>query len=294
MELRQLKYFIKAKELLNFTAAAATLNISQSTLSQQIKQLEIELDVPLFERIGKRIKLTEAGDLFYKYALQSVNSANSGFNLLRDFKNIETGELKIGSTYGLRHVLTKSVKQFVELYPKIKISIVFGTSEALIEKLDNFELDFILSFQEYETDKAHRYQLLFTSEMVLIGATNSKLKEVKNIKMKNLVHFSLALPSSGFNTRKYIDKVCNKKNLSLNSSLEINDIPMLLDLVKTGKYYTILAKTTIQDINSIISVPIIQPSMKRKGMIISLNEVYEKKAVKAFYKIIYDIINTSV
>jgi LysR family cyn operon transcriptional activator len=54
MELRQLKYFLKAKELLNFTEAAAALNISQSTLSQQIKQLEDELSVPLFNRIGKK------------------------------------------------------------------------------------------------------------------------------------------------------------------------------------------------------------------------------------------------
>ena len=76
MELRQLKYFLKAKELLNFTEAARALNISQSTLSQQIKQLEDELNVPLFNRIGKRITLTEAGNLFSEYALQSINRAN--------------------------------------------------------------------------------------------------------------------------------------------------------------------------------------------------------------------------
>lgn len=57
MELRQLKYFLKAKELLNFTDAAKALNISQSTLSQQIKQLEDELNVPLFNRIGKELRL---------------------------------------------------------------------------------------------------------------------------------------------------------------------------------------------------------------------------------------------
>ena len=78
MELRQLKYFIKAKELLNFTEAAKTLNISQSTLSQQIKQLEGELDILLFNRIGKRIILTEAGEMFSEYALQSIEKANQG------------------------------------------------------------------------------------------------------------------------------------------------------------------------------------------------------------------------
>ena len=292
MELRQLRYFIKAKELLNFTAAASALNISQSTLSQQIKQLEIELDVPLFERVGKRIKITEAGLLFYKYALQSVNSANSGFQLLKDFQNLETGELKIGSTFGLRHVLTKAVKTFLMSFPKIKITIVYGTSDDLIEKLDNFELDFILSFEEHKSNKSHSSQLLFTSEMVLLGSLNSKLKDIKEIKMRDLYQFQLALPSNGFSTRKYINQVLEKKNLSLQVSLEINDIQMLIDLVKTGEFYTILAKTTIQDVDAITSARIIHPFMERKAMVISLNEVYEKKAVKEFYKIIYKNINT--
>lgn len=68
MELRQLRYFEKTSELLNFTEAAKALFISQSTLSQQIKQLESELGVLLFDRVGKRIVLTEAGSSFLPYA----------------------------------------------------------------------------------------------------------------------------------------------------------------------------------------------------------------------------------
>ncbi|TDQ27465.1 LysR family transcriptional regulator [Tenacibaculum caenipelagi] len=288
MELRQLRYFLKAKELLNFTAAAAELYISQSTLSQQIKQLEIELGVPLFNRIGKRVKLTEAGELFYEYALQSVNSANNGFDLLKDLKNLDTGELKIGATYGMKHIITGSITQFLSLYPKIVIHVIYGTSKELIEKLDNFELDFVLSFQEFEVNKNHKYQFLFDSEMVLIGASDSELNNLKKVKMENLVQFPLALPAKGFSTRQYIDSIIKKKNLELNISLEVNDIPMLLDLVKTGKFFTVLAKTTVQNFNSLISVPIIQPQMVRKGMIISIKDIYEKKAAKEFYKIIND------
>ena len=107
MELRQLRYFLKAKELLNFTEAATTLNISQSTLSQQIKQLEDELSVPLFNRIGKRITLTEAGDLFSEYALQSINRANEGLLLLKDIKNLNTGRITIGVIYYMRILFSK-------------------------------------------------------------------------------------------------------------------------------------------------------------------------------------------
>ena len=72
MELRQLKYFTRSAEMLNFTEAAKSLFISQSTLSQQIKQLEDELEILLFDRIGKTVRLTEAGKLFLPYARQAI------------------------------------------------------------------------------------------------------------------------------------------------------------------------------------------------------------------------------
>jgi LysR family transcriptional regulator, cyn operon transcriptional activator len=151
MELRQLKYFLKAKELLNFTEAANSLHISQSTLSQQIKQLEDELNIPLFNRIGKRIKLTEAGELFAEYASQSVNRANDGLLLLKDLNNLDTGKMAIGVTYALRNLLTQALIQFSNQFPKISVQIVFGTSKELMDKLNQFELDFILTFNETTT-----------------------------------------------------------------------------------------------------------------------------------------------
>ena len=81
MELRQLKYFKEACELQNFSEAARVLHISQSTLSQQIKQLEDELDVLLFDRIGKRIVPTEAGLAFLPYAVRVIRDAENGNRL---------------------------------------------------------------------------------------------------------------------------------------------------------------------------------------------------------------------
>ena len=115
--------------------------------------------------------------------------------------------------------------------------------------------------------------------MVLIGSPESDLKKVNKIRVKDIENLPLALPAKGFSTRKYIDDVFKKKNLNLNISIEVNDIPMLLDLVKSGKYYT-------------IAVPIIQPALMRKGMIISVKDIYEKRAVSEFYKIIDQYTNS--
>lgn len=290
MELRQLRYFLKAKELLNFTEAANALNISQSTLSQQIKQLEDELQIPLFNRIGKRITLTEAGELFSGFALQSISKANEGFQLLKDLNNINTGKIAIGVTYALRDILTQTVIEFADQYPEIEFEIVFGTSKELIEKLNHFELDVILTFEEIITENHFKYQILFTSPMTLVTATESNLKSKKSISLKEISKLPLALPAKGYSTTLFISEAFHKNNLHPKVAIEINDIPTLLELVKSGNWYTILTQTTIKNEKGISCIPIEGKNMTRTAMIISLKEVYEKKAVKVFLDILKSLV----
>lgn len=140
MELRQLKYFKEACERQNFSEAARILHISQSTLSQQIKQLEEELDVLLFDRIGKRIVLTEAGQAFLPYAARAIYDAEDGKQIIRDLKGIETGVLHIGVTYSMSPLLIAALQLFNRAYPKIKVEITFATSEELLKQLDGSAL----------------------------------------------------------------------------------------------------------------------------------------------------------
>lgn len=104
MELRQLKYFIASAETLNFTVAANECCITQSTLSQQIKQLENDLGTPLFERIGKRVFLSEAGKNFLPFARQTVADAEYGVQRIKDIEGLTAGNLRIGFTLSRRAV----------------------------------------------------------------------------------------------------------------------------------------------------------------------------------------------
>ena len=93
MELRQLKYFVKAAETLNFSDAAKAMNIAQSSLSQQVRQLEEELDVQLFIRNSHSISLTEAGEEMLPFALQTIHDAETCVDRIHDLKNLSTGSL---------------------------------------------------------------------------------------------------------------------------------------------------------------------------------------------------------
>ncbi|RXK80844.1 LysR substrate-binding domain-containing protein [Filimonas effusa] len=295
MELRQLNYFLKAKELLNFTEAANHLHISQSTLSQQVKQLEDEVGVPLFDRIGKRIRLTEAGHLFAAYAARTVNAARDGLRLLDDLSNLNTGHLVVGLTYGLRGLVIPSVNKFAKQFPGITIRIFFGTSEEILEKLQNQELDFAVCFQD-DTDLPNlEYQLLFYATMSLIVAAHSPLAQRESISLKEVAKLSLILPAQGYSTRKFVDTVFARQHLKPNIAIEINDIPTLLDLARTGNWHTILTQTTVQaqtpvpGQHSLKAVPIEGNKMVRQAVMITLAGIYKKKAVIAFETLLLEL-----
>lgn len=280
MELRQLKYFLKAKELLNFTEASNHLNISQSTLSQQIKQLEEEIGIPLFNRIGKRITLTEAGLLFSEFAFQSVQKSNEGLMMMKDLNKLNSGSLSIGITYALRHLLTKALIAFSQQYPKIKINIVFGTTSELIEKLNTTELDFILTFKESD-ESDYDYRSLFFSPMTLVVAKDSEFSKLSSIALKDIMKLPLALPAKGYSTIQFIKGILKKEKLEPNVLIEINDIPTLLELVKTGNWNTILTQVSVDD-PDLATIKIKGKNMLREATIISLKNMYQKKSVKIF------------
>src|SRR6476659_6009143 len=101
MELRHLRYFIQAAELQHFTRAARALNVSQPTLSLQIRQLEDDVGAALFERIGRHVQLTESGALFYEYARRALREIEAGQQSINELKGLMRGVLRLGVTYSL-------------------------------------------------------------------------------------------------------------------------------------------------------------------------------------------------
>ncbi len=282
MELRQLKYFIKAAERSNFTEAAAILNISQSTLSQQIKQLEDELGIPLFDRIAKRVFLTEAGRLFLPHALDTVRKSEDGREMIRELNNIQAGSLLIGSTYGLSPLLTKALIRFCEMYPKIKVTIEFGTSDELLRLIAESKLDFALSFIPVRQTQNYSSHPLFKSVLSLILHRDHPSASQKTTTIADLANLPLALPVKGYSIREFLDKCLSEANVVPDILLEMNDIDMLLKLVDTGKWCTVLMKTSLFHYPSLKAIPIVGEEMERQATITWPTNVYRKKSATLF------------
>ena len=95
MELRHLRYFVALAEHLSFTRAAARVHVTQSTLSHQIRQLEEEVGQPLFDRIGKKVVTTEAGELFLGFAVRALKEVDQGIAMLRPGSGGLTGRVRV-------------------------------------------------------------------------------------------------------------------------------------------------------------------------------------------------------
>ncbi|QHS59167.1 LysR family transcriptional regulator [Chitinophaga agri] len=288
MELRQLRYFLKAAELLNFTEAARHLHISQSTLSEQVKQLEEELGMPLFNRIGNRIVLTEAGILFSDYASQSIKKASDGMMLIQDLNDLNTGTIFIGVSYGLRNIFTQALIRFTNQYPNISIRIVYGVSDSLIDMLERFELDLLLIFKDFSLPAHFTSEELFSSPMTLITSARSTLSRRTAVTLREIAQLPLVLATQGYNTKHFVGKMFSSKGLDPEFTIEVNDIPTMLDLVKTGKYHTIHIQPVVSGAG-FATIPIKDKNVIRTATIISLKDAYEKSAIRQLRMLLKEV-----
>ena len=149
MEIKNVASFVKIVEFNNFTKAAEDLGYSQAAVTAQIKSLESELGVPLFDRVGKKIFLTQAGKTFLPYAIDMLKSAEAARNSVGASEELE-GELIIcsASSYA-SEVLPRILLQYMRLHPKVRITVkVSDYVEDNTRKLAQGELDFLVEMDE--------------------------------------------------------------------------------------------------------------------------------------------------
>lgn len=291
MEIRQLKYFIKSAELLNFTEAAKASNITESTLSQQIKQLENELDILLFKRIKKHIELTEAGDMLLPYARRTVADSEDAIQRMKDLQNLHTGTLRIGGTFSLCSLLPNTLLKFSQKYPYIKISVECQTADKLLSHLKVHKLDLALCFESPLPIDSVESEFLFDSPMCVIVHRHHPLAALKEIPLKILGNYPLALTIKGMHARAIMDNYLQRTQQKLEPQLELNDINMLFRLIKTKHWISILPKSTIINENELKAVPLVEKELKMRAALMWLKDNYQKKAVEEFSRMLLNNLN---
>lgn len=286
MELRQLKYFITSADTLNFTEAARQCFITQSTLSQQIKQLETELGVQLFERIGKRVFLTETGRDFLPYARQTVADADYGVQRIKDMEELKTGRLCIGTTFGLSALITDAIARFSEQYPEVHLEVMFLKQDELIDAVRERKVDFALTFEMMEKDDLLTEQPVKTYHLCAIVSDQNPLAQQATVSLRQLADYNICTPARGMNARRMFDSLTNKKGIELQPKLEINEIHTLLHLVRTGRWVAILVDSITHGEEGLCAVPLREAALPMPVVWLYPKDMYIRKAMQKFMELI--------
>lgn len=288
MELRQLKYFVKSAEYLNFSVAAKHLYITQSTLSQQIKQLEFELGFELFLRNSRHISLTEAGEEFLPFARKTIQDAEDGVQRLYDLQNVKAGKLRVGVTYSLSTVLTEGVLEFIKVYPEIKLEVCYKTVNELFVLLRENKLDFILSYKPLFDAPDVDSMPLFENALAVVVSKEHPLASRKSMGLREIADLQLVLPSHDLQARMMLERLIQGKGIEYSSRLELNETNILLQMVSTGSYATILSTSAVFGNTRFKAIPIDEPGNVMEASLLSLKGAYQKSAAREFIKILLE------
>lgn len=286
MELRQLKSFIRVAETLNFSEAARSLFITQSTLSQQIKQLETDLDVQLLSRSSHNVSLTEAGQELIPFARKTIEAADMCRERIDDLKNVICGNLRIGVTYSFSAILTETLVTFMKKFPKVRLEIFYRPMSELMDMLRSKEVDFVLAFRPNEPMPDVNSRVLFQSHLSAIVGESHPLAALGKVSLGKLTEYAFAMPAKGLQARNAFDKIADRYDLSLNICIELNEVDILLKLIRHNRLVTILAETSAHGEHGVKVIPIDTPENEMVGCVHILKDTYHKRSMHEFIRLL--------
>lgn len=284
MELRQLEYFIVLCEEMQFTRAADRLNIAQPTLSQQIKVLEQELDTPLFNRIGKKISLTEAGYILLKQARSMFQTLHSTKVQLQQLESLEKGTLRIGALPGeLTNIVSDIALQFMLKYPHIQVSITSG--EDMYELIRNNTIDFGFTFTLHNDryDQQFEEMHLYTEQFCYVERKQTTISS-NVISLNKALEKQLVLFPNVHLCRRILNNVAKVEKLSVIPKFETSSIEAIFQFVEQGLGGTIVAKTLfdLHATDALQAYTIQHSLLERETSLITQKERQHSPAYKAF------------
>lgn len=243
MEIRNIVTFLKVAGTQNFSKAAEQLGYSQSAVTVQIQQLEKELDIPLFERIGKRVYLTEKGQEFIQYANEIMNSVDRALDFHGE-KNIVKGKLRIGGVESVcTALLPELILQLYKMYPEIEIVIRSGTTEELVEMIRSNELDFVFTYDK----KLYNPELVCVAQKTeAVHFITLKSENERAMSIEELVAQPFILTEMGAAYQYELEQLLAEKELRIEPVLEIGNTETIIQLVKKGMGFSFLPDFTVK------------------------------------------------
>ncbi|MFQ3324546.1 MAG: LysR family hydrogen peroxide-inducible transcriptional activator [Pseudomonadales bacterium] len=264
MNLKDLKYFLAIAELEHFGHAAQQCNVSQPTLSGQIKKLEETLGVMLFERTNRRVMLTEAGHQIVIYAKRILREVDAIHEIADSTRDPLAGKFRLGAIPTLStYIFPTIVPQVKTAMPNLRIILIEAKTTQLIEQLQNGTIDAALLALPIHDDYLISQQL-FDDEFFLAVPTGHELTKYKTIDQTKLKQHRLLLLEEGHCLRDQSLEICQLHSIDEEQDFKATGLETLRQMVKAGTGITFMPKVAIQARETGIEyIPFTKPAPSR-------------------------------
>ena len=234
MELRDLEVFLALVSHLNFTHAAQEIHLSQSSVSVRIRRLQEDVGVKLFEQVGKKILLTEAGQLFEIHARRVIAAQSDMQQAMEAYRGLEQGSLRIAaSTTPGMYILPRIIAEFKRQHPKIAIRLSIENTRQVEEDIVRNEFDIGFVGGHLISDEIDAFAWL-RDELVLVLSPSHPLARMKHIKPRDLENESFIIREPGSATRALIEKHFPIPNRAVSTAMELDNPESVKHAVMSG------------------------------------------------------------
>ncbi len=236
MELHQLQYVVEVANQKNFTRAADKINVSQSTLSQQIGKLEDELGVKLFDRNSRTVGLTQVGEDFINQAKILLDNLEKSKQIVQEYKGLLKGTLRIGAIASLGRIdFANLMTEFCRQYPDVKLEIVQAGTYGLLEKLASKSID--IAFVILPADDQYRdisFRHLAYDEFILALPPSHRLAGKPTIDLAEVAEEKFIFHPATDRMFFLCMEACVSAGFHPNIVCESNHSPTCLSLISAG------------------------------------------------------------
>ena len=293
MNIHQVHIFNSAAQTLSITETAKKMHLSQPSVSIQIKDLEDALNVRLFERINRRITLTDAGKVFFEYSKKLLSLIDEINGVMNEFGSGDVGRLVLGasSTVGI-YVLPKFLGEFKDLFPKAEIALHIQNRQEAVEQCLAGELDFAF-MQDPPKHPDLQSEFFMKDELVIVCSPKHRWAGRDHLTMKMLTSEPepIILREEGSGTRDLIEFVLKRFGIERKVTMELSSSDGIKRAVEANLGIAVLSKNVILGElrnKSIVALPIKDLNTKREFFIVRNKKRRFLPLMVKFYDFILD------
>ena len=242
--LRQMRVFAAVARHLSFTRAAQELHLTQPAVSQQVSLLEEEVGMPLFEHIGRKIRLAPAGLELLRYATQVTELLREAGETLAAMRGLKRGVLKLGAVSTAKYFAPTLLSAFAPAYPEVTIKFTVANREEIVKLLGANELDLVIMGRpprELDTTA----EPFARHPLVIIAAPDHPLTRRRHIPLKSLTRESFIIREQGSGTRASMEHVFRERAVPFRATMEVSSNETIKQAVMAGMGLSFISSHTI-------------------------------------------------